>query len=59
MVTLENPTRPLLFKCKSTDTKPTEKWGDLEIFNGESLLEMDTGTVYFYDKDIEDWILPS
>lgn len=59
MVTLENPQRPLAFKGKSTDTKPTEHWGDLEILNGESFLEIDTGSVYFYDKDVEDWVLPS
>ena len=33
----------------STDEKPT----DAE--NGSAFLEMDTGTVYLYDKDGETW----
>ena len=31
--------------CLSTDTKPTAG-----ILNGSSLIEMDTGKVYFYDE---------
>jgi len=37
-------------RCLSTDTKPTEN-----IANGSSLIEMDTGKVYFFDKDNELW----
>lgn len=59
MVTLESPSsRPLKFKGKSTDTKPKIKWGDLDIRNGETFFEFDTGEVYFYDKEIDDWIIP-
>lgn len=36
--------------CLSTDTKPTEK-----IANGSMLIEMDTATIYIYDKDNETW----
>ena len=38
-------------RCLSTDTKPTE-----HIANGSSLVEMDTGKVYFYDADNEQWL---
>lgn len=35
----------------STDTKPT----DSQIPNGSSFLEMDTGTVFFWDKENSQW----
>lgn len=34
----------------STDTKPTENIG-----NGTIFIEMDTKTIYFYDKQNETW----
>lgn len=37
--------------CLSTDSKPTEG-----IANGSRLIEMDTGTIYYYDKDGEQWL---
>ena len=37
-------------RCLSTDTKPTEG-----IHNGSTLLEMDTGKMYMFDKDNEQW----
>ena len=37
-------------RCLSTDTKPTEG-----INNGSTLLEMDTGKMYMFDKDNEQW----
>ena len=37
-------------RCLSTDTKPTEG-----INNGSILLEMDTGKMYMFDKDNEQW----
>ena len=37
-------------RCLSTDTKPTEG-----IHNGSTLLEMDTGKMYMFDKDNETW----
>ena len=37
--------------CLSTDTKPTGN----EIANGSILLEMDTSTLYMYDRDSTEW----
>ena len=37
-------------RCLSTDEKPTEG-----IFNGSELIEMDTGKLYMFDKDNEQW----
>ena len=37
--------------CLSSDEKPTEG-----IKNGSVLLEMDTGDVYFFNKESEEWI---
>ena len=37
--------------CLSTDTKPTS-----DIANGSCLIEMDSGTVYFFDEDGSDWV---
>ena len=37
--------------CLSTDTKPTGS----EIANGSILLEMDTSTLYMYDRDSTEW----
>lgn len=34
----------------STDTKPTEN-----ISNGSIFIEMDTGKIYFYDKENTQW----
>lgn len=53
MVTLNHSYRPWEFSCKSTDTKPVGTWGSEEIRNAETIMEIDTGTVYFYDKDRE------
>lgn len=45
------------YVCKSTDTKFTNITNPkLEIPNGSTCLEMNTGNVFLYDKDIEDWI---
>lgn len=37
--------------CLSTDTKPTTG-----IINGSICLEVDTGTVFFYDEAADDWV---
>ena len=37
-------------RCKSTDTKPTK-----DIENGSTLIEMDTGDGYMFDKDTNTW----
>lgn len=34
----------------STDTKPTEK-----VINGTTFIEMDTGKIYMYDLENEEW----
>ena len=37
--------------CKSTDTKPTsEEW-----VTGSVLIEVDTGTAYFYEEEADEW----
>jgi len=35
---------------KSTDTKPTD------VNNGSQFIEIDTGKLYFYDKETEQWL---
>jgi hypothetical protein len=37
-------------RCLSTDTKPTEG-----IKNGSTCIEMDTGKMYVYDAEGEQW----
>ena len=58
MVTVDNTNHPIVFRGKSTDTKPRYNYGDIELWNNDSFLEIDTGEVLFYDKDIDDWISP-
>ena len=41
---------PIKGFCLSTDTKPAE------AVNGSVLIEMDTGDVYLFDGDSEDWV---
>lgn len=43
--------RPQTFYGLSTDNKPTEN-----IVNGSAFIEMDTGTLYFYDQAGESWL---
>lgn len=38
----------------STDTKPT-KIGEKNIDNGSVFIEIDTGSIFFYDLDSETW----
>lgn len=45
-----NDRTPLLY-LKSTDTKP------LDVENATQIYEFDTGNVYIFDKDTEQWIL--
>lgn len=40
---------------KSTDTKPTEINGK-KIDNGSVYVEMDSGKIYFYDLENEQWL---
>lgn len=64
MVTIYNTKKNILKDNKSyiltelrglsTDTKPTEIETDL-IENGSVFIEIDTGDVYIYDQDNEEW----
>ena len=44
-------TRLIEARGKSTDTKPTER-----IENGSTFIEVDTGTMYFYDGETGEWL---
>lgn len=44
------------YRGKSTDTKPVEGVDGLNIPNGSSFFEFDTGDVYFWDDDFKTWI---
>ena len=37
--------------CLAADTKPTS-----DIANGSQLIEMDSGSVYFFDEEGGDWV---
>ena len=41
----------------SSDNKPIKTTGDYYIMNGSTFLEMDTGVVYFYDEEAQQWII--
>lgn len=43
----------------STDTKPTKADDDMDLANGSTFLEMDTGNVFFYDKANDEWVEPA
>ena len=38
----------------STDTKPTEV-NEREVGNGSTFIEIDTGKIFFYDAENEEW----
>lgn len=38
----------------STDTKPTEV-NEREVGNGSTFIEIDTGKIFFYDLENEEW----
>lgn len=42
------------YRGLSTDTKPTDG-----VYNGSSFTEMDTGAVYYYDANGEEWVTAS
>lgn len=44
----------LELKGLSTDTKPT-KMGVFNIDNGSTFIEIDTGKIYLYDLENEEW----
>lgn len=39
----------------STDEKPTEMY-DKKIENGSTFIEIDTGKIYFYDLENQQWM---
>ena len=50
----ENDKPQVVVTCNSDDTKPTTS--DIpEITNGAALIEVDTGTIYFYDGANNEW----
>lgn len=59
MVTTENGAqlintryrRPVTLFGLSTDVKPSDN-----IANGSTFIEMDTGTLYFYDAENQEWL---
>lgn len=60
MVTLATKTyHPYEFMGLSTDTKPTVNYGNEAIENGDRFLEIDTGNVFFYNKETDAWIQPN
>ena len=40
------------YRGLSTDTKPTDG-----VVNGSSFIEIDTGSIYFYDAENYEWVL--
>lgn len=48
---IKNGNKPVLqITGKSTDEKPTD------VNNGSQFIEIDTGKLYFYDKEAEQWL---
>lgn len=43
---------------RSSDTKPTKIYNDMEIANCSSFFNMDEAKVYFYDKGTDTWVAP-
>ena len=40
----------------SSDSKPFPNFGKRMIANGSSFIEMDTGSLYFFDEDGQNWL---
>ena len=53
-VNTKNNDREIELRGLSTDTKPTEVDGK-DIQNGTVFIEMDTGKIYFYDLENQEW----
>ena len=47
-------TKEMELRGKSTDTKPTEIDGKI-IDNGSTFIEINTGKIYLYDLENEQW----
>ena len=50
----EGEVKALEFRGLSTDTKPTEI-DNKNITNGSVFIEIDTGKLFFYDSENEEW----
>ena len=48
--------QPMELYGLSTDTKPTVKFKNTKIENGSSFLELDTGDLFLYDGENDQWI---
>ena len=51
-----NPEEPQIVELRglSTDTKPTEI-GGIKVGNGSIFVEIDTGNIFLYDQENEEW----
>lgn len=47
-------TKEMELRGKSTDTKPTEIDNEV-ITNGTTFIEIDTGSVFVFDEDNQEW----
>lgn len=52
---VSNTTNVELFG-KSTDVKPLINYDGIAISNGSSFFEIDTGILYLYDAEANEWI---
>lgn len=44
---------------KSTNIKPVNDVNGNVFRTGDSYVEIDTADVYFFDEEVNDWVLPS
>ena len=56
MISVAKTYDTMSFKGLSTDTKPTEDYGNEAIKNGSTFYEIDTGDLYMYDEENHTWI---
>lgn len=53
----EHTNAPVLeFRGLSSDIKPIGFYKGTEIINGSAFLEIDTGSVFFYNAEAQTWI---
>lgn len=55
MISTVTNDRCLELRGLSTDEKPT-KWFDSPIGNGSVFLEIDTGKVFIFDEENQEWV---
>lgn len=54
IVKSEGDVKELELRGLSTDTKPT-KVNNRDVINGSTFIEIDTGKIYIFDKDNQEW----